>query len=172
MLLLANSVSRRSWSLCSGWKNMSRTCGWGVAEQLYLPLLIESPVLPREAREKEGLESFGTFLYHLELGAGERIHHHLAPLTCGLGGGALESRGRAVPSQTVPTLACLTISFICTYPAPFPIICPRRQYWCPLKMSKSRVSPAIYWPVVSYVSQLYSCFTLFEQGSRWDWWYV
>jgi hypothetical protein len=86
-----------------------------VAEQLYLPLLIESPVLPREAREKEGLESFGTFLYHLELGGGERIHHHLAPLTCGLGGGALESRGRAVPDYSLPSLPQYEAIFIYIY---------------------------------------------------------
>jgi hypothetical protein len=33
------------------------------------------------------------FLYHLELGGGETICDHLAPLTCELGGEALESRG-------------------------------------------------------------------------------
>jgi hypothetical protein len=32
VLLLANSVSRRSWSLCSRWKNPSRTRGWGEVE--------------------------------------------------------------------------------------------------------------------------------------------
>jgi hypothetical protein len=28
-LLSANNVFRRSWSLCSKWKNQNRTCGWG-----------------------------------------------------------------------------------------------------------------------------------------------
>jgi hypothetical protein len=37
------------------------------------------------------------FVYHLELRGGETIHHYLAPLTCGLGGGALEPRWGAVP---------------------------------------------------------------------------
>jgi hypothetical protein len=37
------------------------------------------------------------FLYNLELGGGETVHHHLALLTCGLGGGALEPRRGAVP---------------------------------------------------------------------------
>jgi hypothetical protein len=57
----------------------------------------QSPILPGEGREEEGLGSFDRlFLYHLELGDGEIIHHHLASLTCGLGGRALESRCRAV----------------------------------------------------------------------------
>jgi hypothetical protein len=46
----------------------------------------ESPILPGKGREEEGLGSLGrSFLYHLELGSGETIRHHLAPLTCGLG---------------------------------------------------------------------------------------
>jgi hypothetical protein len=58
----------------------------------------ESPVLPGKGREKERLGSFDrSFLYHLELGGGETLHHHLAPLTCGLGGGALEPRRGGVP---------------------------------------------------------------------------
>jgi hypothetical protein len=64
-----------------------------------------SPVLPGEERE-EGLGSLGRlFLYHLELGGGETIHHHLAPLTCSLGGEALESRGE----ETIPNLVCLKL---------------------------------------------------------------
>jgi hypothetical protein len=34
-LLLAIVVLKRSWSLCSKWKNPSRTRGWGEGEQLY-----------------------------------------------------------------------------------------------------------------------------------------
>jgi hypothetical protein len=37
------------------------------------------------------------FLYHLELGDRETLHHYLASLTYGLGGGALEPRGETVP---------------------------------------------------------------------------
>jgi hypothetical protein len=49
----------------------------------------ESPVLPGEEREDEGLGSLDRlFLYHLEFGDGETVCHHKAPLTCGLGGGA------------------------------------------------------------------------------------
>jgi hypothetical protein len=60
----------------------------------------ESPVLPVREEKKKGLESFARlFLYYHELGGGERIYHHLAPLTCGLGGGALESKGGAVPDS-------------------------------------------------------------------------
>jgi hypothetical protein len=48
--------------------------------------------------KKKGMESFGrSFLHHFELGGGETICHHLAPLTCGLGRGTLESSGEAVP---------------------------------------------------------------------------
>jgi hypothetical protein len=48
--------------------------------------------------KKKGQGLFGrSFLYYLELEGGETILHHLATLTCGLGGGALESRGEAVP---------------------------------------------------------------------------
>jgi hypothetical protein len=43
------------------------------------------------------------FLYQLELGGGET--YHLAPLSCGLSGGALEPRGGAVPDY--PNLVCL-----------------------------------------------------------------
>jgi hypothetical protein len=38
-----------------------------------------------------------SFLYHLELGGEETIHHHLAPLTCGSREGALEPREKAIP---------------------------------------------------------------------------
>jgi hypothetical protein len=56
----------------------------------------ESPILPGDVTEEEGLSSLRrSFLYHLELGGGETIGHHLAPLTCGLGERALEPRGTA-----------------------------------------------------------------------------
>jgi hypothetical protein len=68
----------------------------------------ESPVLPGESREEEGLRCLGrSFLCHLELGCEETIYHHLGPLSCGLGGGALEARGGAVPGH--PDLACLKL---------------------------------------------------------------
>jgi hypothetical protein len=52
----------------------------------------------RQVREEEGLGSLGRlFLYHLELGGRETLYHHLALLTCGLGGGALDPRGLAAP---------------------------------------------------------------------------
>jgi hypothetical protein len=58
----------------------------------------ESPVPPGGKREGEkALGSFGmSFLYHLELGDGETLCHHLASLTCGLRVGAFEPRGGAV----------------------------------------------------------------------------
>jgi hypothetical protein len=34
-LLSSISDFRRSWSLCSKWKNLSRTRGWGEVEKLY-----------------------------------------------------------------------------------------------------------------------------------------
>jgi hypothetical protein len=59
----------------------------------------KSPVLPGGKREEEE-ERAGSldmvFLYHLELGGRETLHHYLCPLTYGLGGGALEPRGGAV----------------------------------------------------------------------------
>jgi hypothetical protein len=55
--------------------------------------------------EKKGQGLLVSFLYHLELGGGETICHHLAPLTYRLGGGTLESREGAVPDS--PYLACL-----------------------------------------------------------------
>jgi hypothetical protein len=63
----------------------------------------ELPVLPDEEREEEeeGEEGLGSlcrsFLYYLELGVGETLHHHLDPLTCELGGEALKPIGRSVP---------------------------------------------------------------------------
>jgi hypothetical protein len=55
-------------------------------------------VLPGEGREEEGPGSFGRLsLDHLELGGGEKVHYHLVPLTCGFVGGALGSKGGAVP---------------------------------------------------------------------------
>jgi hypothetical protein len=70
--------------------------GWGRTALLREE---ESPSLPGEGRgEEEGPGSLGrSFLYDLELGDGETIHHHLAPLTCGLGGGTLEPREGTVP---------------------------------------------------------------------------
>jgi hypothetical protein len=75
--------------------------GWG---RIALSRQGESPALPCEEREeKEGLGSLSRlFLYHLELGGGETLCHPLAPFTCVLGGGALES-------QTIPNLACLKL---------------------------------------------------------------
>jgi hypothetical protein len=44
--------------------------------------------------EEERLGSLGrSFLYHLELGGGETLHHHLTPLTCGLGEDPLSQEG-------------------------------------------------------------------------------
>jgi hypothetical protein len=48
-----------------------------------------------EKKKKAGV--FGrAFLYHLELGGGERLHYHLDPTTCRLGGETLKSRGGSV----------------------------------------------------------------------------
>jgi hypothetical protein len=78
--------------------------GWGKTALLREE---ESPILPGEGREEE--EGPGSldrlFLYHLELEGEETICHHLAPPTCGVGGGALEPRGGSVPDY--PHLACL-----------------------------------------------------------------
>jgi hypothetical protein len=66
----------------------------------------ESPFRPGKGKEEERPGSLGRlFLYHLELGGGETIHHHLACLTCELRTGALKPSGEQ--SQTVPNLACL-----------------------------------------------------------------
>jgi hypothetical protein len=42
-----------------------------------------------------------SFLYHLELGGGEVLCHHLAPLSYGLVGGTLEPRGGAIPDYFI-----------------------------------------------------------------------
>jgi hypothetical protein len=57
----------------------------------------ESHVLLGEGwEEEERPGSLGRpFLYHLELGGGETLCHHLAPLTCGPE--VAEARGGAVP---------------------------------------------------------------------------
>jgi hypothetical protein len=61
----------------------------------------ESPILPGEGREEEGLGSLsGLFLYHLELGGWETKCHHLAPLTCELGEELLSQEGEANLPQT------------------------------------------------------------------------
>jgi hypothetical protein len=56
----------------------------------------------QEKEEKEeGQGSLGrSFLYHLDLGGRETLHHHLPPLTCGLRGGVLEPRGGAFTDYT------------------------------------------------------------------------
>jgi hypothetical protein len=78
----------------------------------------KSPILPGEGREDKGLGSFGrSFLYNLELGGGERINHHLDPLTCGLWREALESRGKIVPDYPQPSLPHSSI-FHCTFGSP------------------------------------------------------
>lgn len=65
----------------------------------------KSPILPDEGREEERLGSLGRlFLYHPELGGGETIRCHLAPLTCGLWEGVLQPRGGAVPDYPQPSL--------------------------------------------------------------------
>jgi hypothetical protein len=52
----------------------------------------------RKREEEEWLGSLGmSFLYYLELGGGETLCQYLCPLTYGLGGGALEMKGRTIP---------------------------------------------------------------------------
>jgi hypothetical protein len=90
-VLLENGVSRRSRSLHSGSKQ-NTWMGWGSFI---------------EGKEEEELRSFGrSFLYHLELRGGERIYHHLAFLTCGLG--ELLSQEGSSPRLSITWLASNT----------------------------------------------------------------
>jgi hypothetical protein len=74
----------------------------------------ESPILPGEGREEEGLGSLsGLFLYHLELGGWETKCHHLAPLTCELREEPFSQEDKK--SQTAPNLACLSMCHAYTW---------------------------------------------------------
>jgi hypothetical protein len=76
----------------------------------------ESSVLLGERREEEGLGSIGSlFLYHLELGGGETLHHHLVPFTNGLEGGTLgprEGEPSWGPTEAICNLAGLKLGSI------------------------------------------------------------
>jgi hypothetical protein len=68
----------------------------------------EPPIWSGEIREEEGPRFLGrSFLYHIELEDRETLHHHLAPLICGLVGVGLIPDGEQ--SQTIPNLSCLKI---------------------------------------------------------------
>jgi hypothetical protein len=57
-MALVQSVIRRSWVLCSTWKNLSREHGWGEVNSFIEGR--ESPVLPDGKREEEEGGMVGT----------------------------------------------------------------------------------------------------------------
>jgi hypothetical protein len=71
-LLSSISDFRRSWSLCSKWKNLSRTRGWGEVEKLYWGKGSHPFCHVREGKKKAWVFLVGCFYTTLNLEVGRQ----------------------------------------------------------------------------------------------------